>query len=434
MEPDAATKTPRRRFFRLAGTGFWAVMDQGLFSGSNFVLNVMLARWLGPLDFGVFSLAYSMLLLMGTFHTAFITQPMLVFASRRYRGRFGSYLRALLRGHWVLTSTVAGLVALVGFVMVFVADRPSGMTLIACAFASPLILIQWMLRKACYVDLKPRIAAFAGAVYLALMVGGILLLRDLDRLNSGSAFVLLALASAVSASMLLASLLRYQDDPGFRAEAGFRRHALQEHWQYGRWGIGAVFLNWFGTDAYYLGITFLHGFEATATLRAAMNLILPAKQTFVALGTIALPMLVSARASGRLARAAFAMFGMLFSAAVLYAALLVAFRAPLVDFLYGTEYASILPAVLVLSAFPLFIATTRVLNTALHALEHPRGIFAAAIPSSTATLTLGMFLTWQFGVIGASVGLIVGATIGIVALASVLLRRMRGAGAAPSRV
>ena len=84
------------------GKGSLAILDQGLFAGSNFLLNVLLARWLDPADYGAFALAYSVFLLLGVFHTAILTEPMLVFGPGKYRERFHEYLGILLRGHCVL--------------------------------------------------------------------------------------------------------------------------------------------------------------------------------------------------------------------------------------------------------------------------------------------------------------------------------------------
>ena len=38
-----------------------ALADQALFAGSNFILNIVLARWLSPNDYGAFGVAFSML-------------------------------------------------------------------------------------------------------------------------------------------------------------------------------------------------------------------------------------------------------------------------------------------------------------------------------------------------------------------------------------
>jgi len=48
----------RLRLPTLGRQGAWAVVDQVLSSGTNFVPAILLARVLGPSDFGAFSLAY----------------------------------------------------------------------------------------------------------------------------------------------------------------------------------------------------------------------------------------------------------------------------------------------------------------------------------------------------------------------------------------
>ncbi len=94
--------------------GFWAVSDQGLFSLSNFALSVLLARWLVPQDYGAFTVAFAVFLLIGTFHTALLSEPMLVFGPSRYKGRFSEYLGALMYGH-VGFAVLSSLLRMSGF-------------------------------------------------------------------------------------------------------------------------------------------------------------------------------------------------------------------------------------------------------------------------------------------------------------------------------
>ena len=68
--------------------------------GTNFVVNILLARWLTPAEYGAFALAYSVFVLLGVFHIAILIEPMLVFGPGRYRERFPEYLGILLRGHF----------------------------------------------------------------------------------------------------------------------------------------------------------------------------------------------------------------------------------------------------------------------------------------------------------------------------------------------
>ena len=82
-----------------ATKGGFALIDQALFAGANFLVNILLARWLTPTEYGAFALAYSVFLLLGTFHTAIFTEPMMVFGAGKHAEQFEKYLGILLRGH-----------------------------------------------------------------------------------------------------------------------------------------------------------------------------------------------------------------------------------------------------------------------------------------------------------------------------------------------
>ena len=55
------------------------MLDQGLISGSNFVIGVLLARWLLPAQYGAYALAFSVFLLVSFLHQALLTEPQRVF-------------------------------------------------------------------------------------------------------------------------------------------------------------------------------------------------------------------------------------------------------------------------------------------------------------------------------------------------------------------
>src|SRR5213078_3636379 len=103
---------------RWAGRGALAVADQALFAGSHFILNILLARWLTPTDYGAFALAYSIFLLAVAFHGALLLEPMVIFGSGRYIKARRSYLGFVILGHVVVTGPAAMLMvgagALVG--------------------------------------------------------------------------------------------------------------------------------------------------------------------------------------------------------------------------------------------------------------------------------------------------------------------------------
>src|SRR5438477_212183 len=97
--PLALDQSKPSGIMRLVGNGFWAIADQGFFAGSNFILNIVLARWLSPNEYGAFGVAFSIFLLVGTLHSSLVTEPMTVFAPGKVRERIQSYLGVCLYGH-----------------------------------------------------------------------------------------------------------------------------------------------------------------------------------------------------------------------------------------------------------------------------------------------------------------------------------------------
>jgi O-antigen/teichoic acid export membrane protein len=73
---------------------------------SNFILNILLARWLSTIEYGTFSVAYTIFLLLATFYTANISEPMLVFIPGKYKKKIRAYLCVLLLGQWTFGVTV----------------------------------------------------------------------------------------------------------------------------------------------------------------------------------------------------------------------------------------------------------------------------------------------------------------------------------------
>ena len=107
----------RRVMTNILRKGTLAVMDQALFSGANFVVSIMLARWLAPAEYGAYSVAFSVFLLFASLHMAIVIEPMMVFGAGKYGSRFPSYLRALLAGHLGVMVPASGLLFCATFLL-----------------------------------------------------------------------------------------------------------------------------------------------------------------------------------------------------------------------------------------------------------------------------------------------------------------------------
>lgn len=425
----AGRRAPLGAIGRLASSGFWAVMDQGLFAGSNFVLNVLLARWLGPAEYGVFGVAFAVFLFISTAHTAVVTEPLLVFGSGRHRTRLRSYVGAVVRGHWQLMVRAAFAFAPMALVVGLWFDPALGLAFGALLVTAPVILLQWLLRRTCYITMRPRVAATAGLLYLVVTIAGALGMRELGWLSAAGGMLVMGVASAVSSLAILRHVRGLADErPERRSAERLASDLRREHWAYGRWGVAGVALAWAGVEVYYLFLSVLHGYEAVGSLRAAMNLVAPAMQGFLALSTVALPVFATAARSGRIRRTVGRAYRGFVALALLFWLVLLVATEPLVSLLYGDTYLGIVPVVRIVAAVPLAVAVTRVAASALHALERPREIFAGYAPGALLACTVGLAATWWAGVAGAAAGVLI-ANAGIAFAMSARLRsRLRDPG------
>src|SRR3954451_1960960 len=73
--PDIDRGSLASKAGRWASKGGLAILDQGLISGSNFLIGILLARWLIPAEYGAFSLAFSVFLLLSYVYQSLLSEP-----------------------------------------------------------------------------------------------------------------------------------------------------------------------------------------------------------------------------------------------------------------------------------------------------------------------------------------------------------------------
>lgn len=386
---------------RWLGRGFWAVTDQGLFATANFVLNVLLTRWLTPQDYGVFTVAFAVFLFFGTFHSALLTEPMLILGPGRYKSRLSEYLDILLYGHLGLVALGSLLLVLASLGFRLSGSSAFSLALLGLAPAGSFILFLWLMRQACYVRFEPHLAALGGVLYMALMVAGVYALYLCEWLSAVSALGVMGFSS-LAAGMWLAMRLHIDWPP--LVSKGLFREVFRDHWDYGRWATASEALTWIPGNISYLLLPAWGGLEASAAFKAFMNLIMPILHANTALSALLAPTLVRARRDGgfgRLVRLALALYTL---GAALYLVLLGLFYHQLVTWLYRGQYREYANLLWFLGFSLLITGAVTVLGTALRALERPDRVFWAYLFTTVVALTLGLGFIAAWGVVGAGVG------------------------------
>jgi len=267
--------------------GGFAILDQGFFAGANFILNILLVRWLEPAQYGAFTLAYSVFLLIGAFHTAILTEPMMVFGAGKYAKHFEKYLGILIYGHFSLMLFIGLLLTAVAFILGRFYLPEVQWALLGSAVSGPIVLLLWLMRRAFYARLQPALAAVGGGFYLVLLLGATYFLWIGSRLSQTTAF----LAMGISAFLVSLAFIYHLRVQWIMAGNPTPAMVASDHWRYGRWATGTQLINWIPGNIYYLLLPVWLPLYDIAAIKALMNVLLPASFILMSLSTLLLPFL-----------------------------------------------------------------------------------------------------------------------------------------------
>jgi O-antigen/teichoic acid export membrane protein len=384
---------------RWIGQSAWALADQGFTSFGNFLVSVLLARTLDTVAYGGFAVAYQCIWLFVTVHASVIAEPLLVLAPGRYRSHREEYLRTVMLGQTgfaLLTGAVSGMVAAIAWWLgsVAIAGAFAGL-----ALAVPAVLTLLSLRRAAYGCFQARASAIGSAANLVLIAVGLLVLDAIAGLGVFTAFLVVGMAAAV----VSLGLWRWLGIGNPLASPWpLARSVLRRHRRYAGWGLAAGALAWVPGNAYYLILPLLpgpaFGLQATATLRALANLIMPLLQANAALGNSLIPVLSARRREGRRSGVAPLIVGLASFSALCWLGLIL-FGEPLVRWLYGGRYETGVSLLAWLGLIPIVTAVTQMLRGFLLAHERPDRMFWAYLVASIATF-VGLVLVLRYGLHG----------------------------------
>jgi O-antigen/teichoic acid export membrane protein len=400
--------TPLSKIFSWFQKGAWTVVDQGLFAGSNFILYVLLARWLTPAQYGAFAVAFTVFLLVGTAHTGILTEPMLVFGPVRYEKNLPAYLAILLRGHLIFSLIAA--IILLGTAVWFRHSAGLGAVFLALAFSQAFMLFLWLMRRAYYIKLQPLWAAIVGAVYALLMLAGDYVAFRQSWLSATTALAIMSVASVAAGLWAMAQLdirLFAKSDPSLR------RDVITQHKSYAPWAVATGALMWIPSQLPLLVLSATAGLEASAALKALRNLAMPAAQAYTGLLALLVPAFVNARNRGGLTRALWVSAGIMIACMGLYWVFLGFAGAPLMRWMYKGQYCQYTGLLWALGAQPVVAAVAAVLGAGLRAQERPDQVFWSYLGTSIGIVTIGIAMIYWWSVMGAVWGYVVCNLIGI---------------------
>jgi O-antigen/teichoic acid export membrane protein len=389
-------------------------LDQGLFSGAGFLVNLLLARWLAPDSYGAFAVAFAGFLFTYGFHNALLLEPMSVFGPSRHGENLSGYFRAQLVIHGLMVSPLSAIGIVTGLLLWRISPgSPLVGAIIGVSLALPFILLLWLARRICYAVQRPAMAATGTALYLGFVAAGLLGIRTSSLIGPFTAFVLMGSGGLLASVLLILQLGLFK--PGVdKTVAVSWRTVWRENWGYGRWLVGSSVLSSLVIQAQVFFVSALLGLGAAGVLRAMQLPTLLIIQVSTATGFLVLP--VFAYDFGIGAIRTMRQKAILVSVGISTFALILggvtwAFSGPIERALFSGKYASYawLMPVLVLMTIPL--GPIQGFGMALRAIRKPKFDLVSGVLAAPIAMLCAYFGTMRWGLAGAAWSLVIGFAI-----------------------
>jgi len=254
-------------WWRKSGRETWALTDQSVVSGTNFLTNVMLARFMGLREFGVFALAWMSVQFVNSLQNALIIAPMMSISPAQEEKDRPTYFGAVVFQELALVST--------SFVLVFTAVKVFGswfhfenIQQLAAPLAVSAFAYQGQdfVRRYFFATRQSRRAFVDDALSYLTQLPIILLLHRSGNLNSATALWTMAGTSILG---LVAGWL-WMEPIEFRWER--IKSVSIRHWKISRWLGASSLLQWTSGNLFVIAAPVYYGAAAAGVLRASQNL------------------------------------------------------------------------------------------------------------------------------------------------------------------
>lgn len=280
---------------------FYALMDQAWVSATNFLVGMYFIHFSTKQEYGSYSIAFGVILLIVSFGSALITTPMTVLALEKESSKQRQFCNSLLVSQYLLLIPVALSVFLLSYALYVcnMYDVEIFLMAIALTFAAFGVLIHEFFRRFNYLMLSPARAfwadfRFSCMLFSLLFVAGMYVQSRLSVL----AVALYGLAAGVS-GLLSFAIAKFSWTLKFQSV----RNALAEAWQYGRWSLSGVSITWIQGQSYAYFLAVLSGTSSIAEANAARLLFAPASMFATSMMNVFMPHMVRLKTAGRLSEA-----------------------------------------------------------------------------------------------------------------------------------
>ena len=372
-----------------------SIIDQATSSTANFVMNVLLARWLAPADYGSFSVSWSFCLVFAALHNAMILEPMSVVGPAEYGTGLRAYLQSVRKLNVQVVLALGLCAAATG---VFYKTPGVRQVLFVLALCLPGYLLVLTRRREQYVLDQPLRALQISGAYAVAVLGTLNVLHATSHLTAASGLACIGMALPVA---LLAGMRRPHTAESRAAGVG---PIARAHWKYGRWLFASTLVAFGIPDLQTILLSVLVDLKSAGALRALMNFVLPLAQLLTVLSIFCLPRLarqMKMHGAGRGLRQTIVFPLAIIVTALGYLAVLLAFGPLIERLLYGGRMAAYLGFLPWLAAAALISSVGTGFSALLRAAQNSQHQLLAGVTGTATGVIAALLLLKSYGLEGA---------------------------------
>ncbi len=382
----------------------WALLDQALVSGSNFLAGILLVRYLGFEEYGRFVLVWMLIQFFASIQNALVVSPMLSIAPKISIYERSSYYSTTL----IMQGGLIILIAVVGVVYFLIPRefRPTSLpedSILPTALCLGSVQIQDYMRRRLFAQMASRRAFFLDMVAYGAQLPLILIVLRASPSFENALFV--TAGAMASSSLLGCRWLKISI-----VSKGNIAKTAARHWRSSKWLLGAAVLQWMSGNYFMVVAGLVLGPATVGAIRAAQNLLGLTHILFQGLENI-VPGEASHRYQDGGSKALFRYIAkiafLLLTGTALVAAPVVILAEPLLRLVYGTFDQSSADAIIWFVPIYLLVAIALPLRAALRTLEHTSALFIAYVISTAFALVVAEYFVRQYSVGGVMAGMLV---------------------------
>lgn len=385
-----------------------SLVDQAIVSATSFLTTLVIGRICGAEELGIYSLAFTLVVLISNLQTAVFSTPYTIYGSR-LSGRIRDQYAGSVLMHCVMlmvaSSVCLALVAAGLSVLQPENQHPELIWILAGAL--PLLLLREFVRRFAFAHLRIVLVLGLDSLAATIQLLGLWLLVQYDQLTTINVYLIMGAACAIAGGGALVLL-----KDGFSIQWKNVFPELRKSWLLGRWLAASRLTAMIQVYAVHWILAAVSGASATGVYAACMTLLLAANPFVIGIGNLLEPRAARAMAERgvpHLRRVVWKATQLLGSVMAVYCLFLIFFGGWLVSLLYtGSQFENQGPTVAILALAALVNAWETGATYGLRVLERPDLSFRASLLSLCITLTLAIFLVQPYGTVGGASAVLAG--------------------------